>query len=106
MSDLGRLDDPRYPAFSISQAADLLGCRQAFLRSLDSHGLVSPERSDGGHRRYSRQQLETASRVRVLLDGGYSMSAACHVVVLEDELRKARARLAALREREDRAGGG
>jgi DNA-binding transcriptional MerR regulator len=99
VSGLESLDDPRYPAYSISQAAELLGCRQAFLRSLDSHGLVSPQRSTGGHRRYSRHQLETASRVRGLLDDGYSMTAACHVVVLEDELRKARARLSDLRRR-------
>ncbi|MGH8868850.1 MAG: helix-turn-helix domain-containing protein [Actinomycetes bacterium] len=90
---LDRLDDPNFPAYTIGQAAELLGCAQAFLRRLDGVGLVEPLRSEGHHRRYSRAQLEVASRVRVLLDDGFPMSAACRVVVLEDELRKAKSAL-------------
>jgi DNA-binding transcriptional MerR regulator len=45
-----------------------LGVQAAFLRSLDVAGVVAPQRSDGGHRRYSRRQLEVARRMRELFD--------------------------------------
>src|SRR3954464_14783081 len=61
---LRRLDDPDYPALSMSQAAELLGVQAAFLRSLDAAGVLSPHRSTGGHRRYSRAQLGLAARLR------------------------------------------
>ena len=41
---LGRLDDPDYPALTMSQAAELLGVQAAFLRSLDSSGVLEPHR--------------------------------------------------------------
>jgi len=88
---LRRLDDPDYPALTMSQAAELLGVQAAFLRSLDGSGLLSPHRSPGGHRRYSRQQLEFAARVRGLLDDGHSMASAELIVGLQDQLADARA---------------
>ena len=45
----------------MSQAAELLGVQAAFLRSLDSSGVLQPHRSPGGHRRYSRAQLVLAA---------------------------------------------
>jgi MerR family transcriptional regulator, heat shock protein HspR len=94
---LGRLDDPDYPALTMSQAAELLGVQAAFLRSLDTSGVLQPHRSAGGHRRYSRQQLALAARVRELLDDGHSLSSAETIVGLQDQLADARADAAALR---------
>ncbi|HEY0509443.1 MAG TPA: MerR family transcriptional regulator [Blastococcus sp.] len=86
-----RLDDPDYPALTMSQAAELLGVQPAFLRSLDSSGVLEPHRSPGGHRRYSRHQLTLAARFRELLDGGHSLASAETIVGLQDELTSARA---------------
>jgi DNA-binding transcriptional MerR regulator len=94
---LNRLDDPAYPALTMSQAAELLGVQAAFLRSLDDVGLLAPHRSPGGHRRYSREQLEMAARVRGLLDDGHSLASAEVIVGLQDELATARADAAELR---------
>ena len=94
---LNRLDDPAYPALTMSQAAELLGVQAAFLRSLDDVGLLSPHRSPGGHRRYSREQLVVAARVRGLLDDGHSLASAELIVGLQDELATARADAAELR---------
>jgi MerR family transcriptional regulator, heat shock protein HspR len=94
---LGRLDDPDYPALTMSQAAELLGVQAAFLRSLDTSGVLQPHRSAGGHRRYSRQQLALAARVRELLDDGHSLASAETIVGLQDQLADARADAAALR---------
>ena len=86
-----RLDDPDYPALTMSQAAELLGVQAAFLRSLDGLGVLQPPRSTGGHRRYSRQQLALAARIRELLDDGHSLASAGTIVGLQDKLASARA---------------
>ena len=99
---LRRLDDPEYPVFPMSQAAELLGVQAAFLRSLDAAGVLEPHRSPGGHRRYSRAQLETASRLRELLDGGHTLASAEVIVSLQDELADARADTARLQSTVDR----
>jgi len=88
---VSRLDDPDYPTLTMSQAADLLGVQAAFLRSLDTSGILQPFRSPGGHRRYSRHQLGVAARMRGLLDDGHSLASAETIVGLQDELASARA---------------
>ena len=98
---LSRLDDPDYPALTMSQAAELLGVQAAFLRSLDSSGVLQPHRSPGGHRRYSRQQLDLAARMRGLLDDGHSLASAETIVGLQDELASARADAEQLRSTAD-----
>jgi MerR family transcriptional regulator/heat shock protein HspR len=89
-------DDADYPAYSMGRAADMIGVTAAFLRSLGTAGLIEPERSLGGHRRYSRHQLQLAGRVRQLLDEGLPLSAACRIVTLEDRLAAAHRRIRAL----------
>jgi len=84
-----RFDDEDYPAYSMGRAAELLGVTQAFLRSLDTAKLVSPARSEGGHRRYSRYQLRIAGRARELIDEGIALDAACRIIILEDQLTAA-----------------
>ncbi|NYJ03779.1 MerR family transcriptional regulator [Petropleomorpha daqingensis] len=97
---LSRLDDPDYPALTMSQAAELLGVQQAFLRSLDSSGVLEPHRSPGGHRRYSRAQLAVAARMRGLVDDGHSVASAETIINLQDELAEARADLARLEDQQ------
>jgi DNA-binding transcriptional MerR regulator len=92
-----QLDDPDYPAYTMGQAAQVLGVRQAFLRSLDVAGAVRPDRSGGGHRHYSRRQLVLAARIRELVDQGLSLAATLRIVALEDELAAARALIGKLR---------
>ncbi|GAB1516141.1 helix-turn-helix domain-containing protein [Actinophytocola sp. KF-1] len=87
-----KLDDEHYPGYTMGRAADMLGTTQGFLRSLDEHGLIQPQRSAGGHRRYSRHQLRVAARVRALVDQGTPIDAACRIVSLEDQLHEARQR--------------
>lgn len=84
------LDDEHYPAYTMGRAAEMIGATAAFLRTLDEAQLLTPQRSEGGHRRYSRHQLRLAARVRALLDEGTALDAACRIVNLEDELADAR----------------
>jgi DNA-binding transcriptional MerR regulator len=83
------LDDEHYPAYTIGRAAEMLNTTIAFLRTLDEAKLIEPQRSTGGHRRYSRYQLRLAVRVRELLDHGTPLDAACRIVTLEDQLDEA-----------------
>nr|WP_271210773.1 MerR family transcriptional regulator [Rhodococcus wratislaviensis]GLK36289.1 hypothetical protein GCM10017611_31460 [Rhodococcus wratislaviensis] len=74
----------------MGHAAEFLGVTQAFLRSLDAAKLLTPGRSGGGHRRYSRYQLRLAARARELIDQGNALDSACRIIILEDQLAEAR----------------
>ena len=97
-----KFDDEDYPAYSMGSAAQILGTTPGFLRSLDEAKLFTPQRSEGGHRRYSRYQLRVAARARELVDGGTALDAACRIIILEDELAEARAGNAELHRSLDR----
>jgi DNA-binding transcriptional MerR regulator len=84
-----KFDDEHYPAYTMGRAAEMLGVTQGFLRSLDEANLIEPQRSAGGHRRYSRFQLRLAARVRELVDHGTGLESACRIVTLEDQLHEA-----------------
>ncbi|MGW2772684.1 helix-turn-helix domain-containing protein [Streptomyces olivaceoviridis] len=80
------LDDDDYPAYTMGRAADVLGTTPAFLRAIGEAELITPLRSEGGHRRYSRRQLRIAARARELVDQGTPIEAACRIISLEDQL--------------------
>src|SRR5690242_14560333 len=82
-------DDDDCPAYTMGRAAEMLGTSPAFLRALGEHRLITPLRSEGGHRRYSRYQLRIAARARELVDQGTPIEAACRIVILEDQLEEA-----------------
>jgi len=100
-----RLDDD-YPAYTTGLAAELLGVQPAFLRSLDAAGLLTPNRSAGGQRRYSRAELTLALRVRELLDVNMPLIAAIRIVSLERQLEAAHRRIAYLESTHGRFSGG
>jgi MerR family transcriptional regulator, heat shock protein HspR len=91
-----RLDDPDYPAYTTGRAAEALGVQRAFLRALDTARAVTPERSAGGHRRYTRRQLAFAQRVRELFDQGHNLASALRILGLQDDLAAERALTASL----------
>ncbi|MFF9866379.1 MULTISPECIES: MerR family transcriptional regulator [unclassified Streptomyces] len=100
------LDDDHYPAYTMGRAAEMTGTSPAFLRALGEAGLITPLRSEGGHRRYSRHQLRIAARARELVDQGTPVEAACRVITLEDRLDDALRDNEELRRREGSPGGG
>lgn len=83
---LSGLDDPQTAVFTIGQAAGALGLEVGALRRLDAAGLVSPLRSAGGQRRYSRSQLERVARMQDLMADGLTAAAAGRVADLEDRV--------------------
>jgi DNA-binding transcriptional MerR regulator len=64
---------PDEPVFSIGAVARVLGIPVPTLRTWeDRYGVVAPERSAGGHRLYSRQQLEQLRFLRDQVSAGLS----------------------------------
>ncbi|RJQ66976.1 MerR family transcriptional regulator [Pseudonocardiaceae bacterium YIM PH 21723] len=84
-----KFDDEDYPAYTMGRAAEMIGSTPGFLRSLDEAKLLTPQRSEGGHRRYSRYQLRLAARARELVDQGTPVPAAVRIIILEDQLAEA-----------------
>ncbi|NMO88285.1 MerR family transcriptional regulator [Actinomycetospora sp. TBRC 11914] len=100
---LERLDDPDHPTFGMGQAAELLEVTPAFLRSLDAAGLLSPARSAGGHRRYSRNQLDRVVALREMAEQGHTLASAAEILDLRADLAAEQARHARTRDERDTA---
>lgn len=81
--------------FAISVAADMLSMQVQNLRVYERHGLVEPDRTAGGTRLYSHDDLDRLTRVRDLLSEGLNLAGIAKVVALEGEV----ARLEAANER-------
>src|SRR5918996_6181429 len=102
----GRLDDDDYPAYTMGRAAEMLGTTPGFLRAIGEARLITPLRSEGGHRRYSPYQLRIAPRARQLVDKGTPIEAACRIIILEDQLEEAQRINAEYRRAANEAPGG
>ena len=101
LSRSAALDDTSFPGYAMGAAADAIGVTPAFLRAAEAAGLFNVARSDGGHRRYSRDDLHRADRARQLIDDGIRMDAAVRIVSLEYQLAAANAMIDTLRRRTD-----
>lgn len=73
--------------YAISVAAELVGTGQQNIRQYERKGLLTPERTDGGTRRYSESDLATLRRIGVLLDEGLNLAGVRLVLELEAENR-------------------
>jgi MerR family transcriptional regulator/heat shock protein HspR len=87
-------DRPRY---MISIAADLVGMHPQTLRIYENKGLVRPKRTRGNTRLYSEADLDRLRLIqRLTTELGLNLAGVEVVLRLEDELRKAHARVARL----------
>ena len=82
--------DDDTPVFVISVAAELSGTAIQNLRVYERHGLVTPDRTEGGTRRYSEEDVERLVRIRELLDAGLNLAGVDRVLELEDEVARLR----------------
>jgi MerR family transcriptional regulator/heat shock protein HspR len=74
--------------FAISVAADMLSMQVQNLRVYERHGLVEPDRTAGGTRLYSQEDLEQLARIRDLLAEGLNLAGIGRVLALEKEVRR------------------
>jgi MerR family transcriptional regulator/heat shock protein HspR len=85
---------PDRPRYMISVAAELAGMHPQTLRAYEAKGLVAPGRTPGGTRLYSEQDVERLRLIQQLTTKlGLNLAGVEHVLRLEDELRRLRARM-------------
>jgi MerR family transcriptional regulator/heat shock protein HspR len=71
--------------YGISVAAELVGTGIQNLRAYEARGLLEPQRTEGGTRRYSDDDLDRLRRIGDLLDAGLNLAGIAMVMDLQDE---------------------
>jgi MerR family transcriptional regulator, heat shock protein HspR len=89
-------DDEQAPLYTVGQVAGMLDVQPAFLRRLDVEQVVQPARSDGGQRRYSRNDIALVQHVTNMADDGMSLAGIRRILVLEAEVAALKHQLARL----------
>jgi DNA-binding transcriptional MerR regulator len=77
--------------YGISVAAELVGTGVQNLRAYEARGLLEPERTEGGTRRYSANDLDRLRRIGELLEAGLNLAGIAMVIDLQDENSQLRA---------------
>ncbi len=85
--------------FAISVAADMVSMEIQNLRVYERRGLLAPDRTEGGTRLYSPDDIERLHRIRELLAEGLNLAGIAHVLSLEDRVQVLEAQVARLRRR-------
>jgi MerR family transcriptional regulator, heat shock protein HspR len=80
------LEDEHAPLYTVGQVADMLAVKQAFLRRVDQLQVVSPQRSAGGQRRYTRYEVRIIQQVVTMADEGITLQAIRRIIDLERQL--------------------
>jgi MerR family transcriptional regulator, heat shock protein HspR len=70
--------------YGISVAAELSGISEQSLRLYERQGLLTPQRSAGGTRRYSADDLVRLQRIGDLVAGGVNLAGVARILSLED----------------------
>ena len=79
-------EDEDVPLYTVGQVAQMLALKQAFLRRVDELQVVSPQRSPGRQRRYTRVEIRIIQRVATMADEGMTMPAIRRIIELERQL--------------------
>jgi len=92
-------DDGDTPVYVISVAAELADLHPQTLRAYEREGLLTPARTEGGTRRYSRRDVERLRFIRTLTqDEGLNLAGVRVVLDLGEKLEGARRRIGELEE--------
>ncbi|GAA3753511.1 hypothetical protein GCM10022240_03110 [Microbacterium kribbense] len=92
--------DPDQGVYGISVAAELVEMGAQTLRQYEARGLLEPDRTAGGTRRYSPNDLDRLRRIAGLLDAGVNLAGIGMVFDLErqnHDLTEQNTRLRAMR---------
>lgn len=84
------------PVYVISVVAQLTGMHAQTLRQYDRLGLVSPQRTAGGGRRYSLRDVNRVREIQQMSAEGVGLAGIRRVLDLETEVHALRGRVAQL----------
>jgi DNA-binding transcriptional MerR regulator len=85
--------------FAISVAAEMTSLQIQNLRVYERRGLVDPDRTAGGTRLYSEDDIDRLHRIRELLAAGLNLAGIAAVLELEDEVARLQGEVARLEAR-------
>ena len=85
-----------HAVYVISVFAELAGVHPQTLRNYERSGLLSPQRTSGGSRRFSDADLAAIRRIQDLTNEGVNLEGVKRIMQLEHELSEAREQLAEL----------
>ena len=85
MTGGSRPHDSDRGVYGISVAAELVGLAAPSLRLYESQGLLEPDRTPGGTRRYSINDLERLRAIAELLDAGVNLTGIAMILRLREE---------------------
>jgi MerR family transcriptional regulator/heat shock protein HspR len=85
-----------HAVYVISVFAELAGVHPQTLRNYERSGLLSPQRTSGGSRRFSDADLAAIRRIQDLTNEGVNLEGVKRIMQLEHELAEAREQLAEL----------
>ncbi len=89
--------DANQAVYVISVAAELTGMHPQTLRIYERKGLLDPERTSGGSRRFSEHDLERLRHIQELTSTGLNLEGVRRVLQLESELSRLREELVQVR---------
>lgn len=78
-----RRPEPDRGVYGISMAAELTGLGVQNLRLYENRGLLDPDRTSGGTRRYSENDIEVLHRIGELIGHGLNLAGVAMVLELE-----------------------
>lgn len=76
--------------FAISVAAEMVSMEVQNLRVYERRGLIEPDRTPGGTRLYSPDDVVRLARIRDLLAEGLNLAGIAQVLALEAEVQRLR----------------
>ena len=89
--------DVDLPVFSVGRAAELAGVHPQTLRQYDRSGLVVPQRTEGGARRYSLRDVDRLAQAQTMSQrDGINLTGIARILGLEEENRELRRRITRL----------
>jgi MerR family transcriptional regulator/heat shock protein HspR len=88
---------PEVGLYAISVVAQLVGTGQQNIRLYERKGLLTPERTAGGTRQYSDDDLAVLRRISELLDEGLNLAGVAKVLKLEAANARLRSELSGRR---------
>lgn len=99
MTQAPEMHDLDRGVYGISVAAELAGMAVPSLRLYESHGLLDPDRTAGGTRRYSVNDLERLRAIADLLEQGANLTGIAMIMRLQERNAELEERCAELEER-------
>ena len=75
--------DANVGKYPISVASELTGVPEHRLRAFEAAGILEPERTEGGTRRYSDAELATIRRAAELADRGVNYAGILEILQIE-----------------------